>query len=69
MRRYVVTLTNGMTRTVTADRHRYVDGSVVFEIRRYDDSLPCSRRWQEIWVVPEAELAVLDPPDREPTSM
>ncbi|MFV2021925.1 hypothetical protein [Micromonospora sp. LOL_023] len=38
----------------------------MFEIQRYDDSLPSPRRWQQVWALPQAELAALDPPGLEP---
>lgn len=66
MRRYVVTLTDGTSRTISADRHRYDDGSIVFEIQRYDESLPSPRRWQQVWALPQAKLAALEPPGLEP---
>lgn len=66
VRRYVVTLTGGTTRSITADRYRYDNDMIIFEIRRYDDSLPSARRWQEVWVLPRGELVALDPPDPDP---
>ncbi|ROO63124.1 hypothetical protein EDC02_5141 [Micromonospora sp. Llam0] len=63
MRRYSVTLTDGTTRSISADRHRYDTDAIIFEIRRYDDSLPSARHWQEVWALPLGELVALDPPD------